>query len=193
MAEKAKILEEKAKKIQAKPAAKKLKQQSATQIAKKAGEGKLAVAVRIRGTKGVRSTVSRTLEMLGLTRKNHVVLVKATPAINGMLNKAKDYLSWGEANADTVAKLIEKSARVSGNKPLSDKYVSENSGFKTVKEFSKAVAEGVADMAVVPGVKKVFRLQAPAKGYTTTKSLYPAGALGYRGDKINELIQKMIR
>jgi large subunit ribosomal protein L30 len=38
----------------------------------------------------------------------------------------------------------------------------------------------------------LFRLSPPKKGYKNIKYVFPKGALGYRGEKINELIERMI-
>ncbi len=38
----------------------------------------------------------------------------------------------------------------------------------------------------------IFRLTPPSKGHKPIKSLYPKGACGYRGEKINELLERMI-
>ncbi|MBI4895753.1 MAG: uL30 family ribosomal protein [Candidatus Aenigmarchaeota archaeon] len=40
--------------------------------------------------------------------------------------------------------------------------------------------------------KKISRLNSPKKGFKATKMIYPKGDLGYRGDKINELIERMM-
>lgn len=40
--------------------------------------------------------------------------------------------------------------------------------------------------------KKVSHLSSPRKGFRATKMIYPKGDLGYRGDKINELIERMM-
>jgi large subunit ribosomal protein L30 len=43
------------------------------------------------------------------------------------------------------------------------------------------------------GVKPVFRLHPPRKGYENIKKTFAeSGTLGYRGDKIGDLIKKMI-
>ena len=39
---------------------------------------------------------------------------------------------------------------------------------------------------------KPFRLSPPSKGHKPIKYLYPKGACGYRGGKINELLKRMI-
>jgi large subunit ribosomal protein L30 len=38
----------------------------------------------------------------------------------------------------------------------------------------------------------VYRLSPPSHGYRSTKLRYPKGDLGYRGAKINDLLQRML-
>lgn len=38
----------------------------------------------------------------------------------------------------------------------------------------------------------IARLNPPSHGYKSIKKPFPAGALGYRGDKINELLGRMV-
>ena len=60
--------------------------------------------------------------------------------------------------------------------------------FKTMKTLAKNISEGKVVMRDVPGLKPVFRLHPPRKGYEGIKrSFKEGGALGYRGEKINEL------
>ena len=42
------------------------------------------------------------------------------------------------------------------------------------------------------GGKKVIGLKPPKGGFKSIKKKYPAGDLGYRGDKINQLIERML-
>lgn len=42
------------------------------------------------------------------------------------------------------------------------------------------------------GEGKVLRLHPPSKGYRSVKKHFPKGDLGYRGDKINELLGRMV-
>jgi hypothetical protein len=41
-------------------------------------------------------------------------------------------------------------------------------------------------------LKIIFRLNPPAHGFKATRLSYPKGDLGYRKDKINELLARMI-
>ena len=42
------------------------------------------------------------------------------------------------------------------------------------------------------GIKPVFRLHPPRKGYEGIKRTFPEGALGFRGKEVNELVLKMV-
>ena len=58
--------------------------------------------IRIRGTVELRGDIKETLKMLGLTRVNHCVIIDDDPSYKGMLQKAKDYITWGEVRQDVV-------------------------------------------------------------------------------------------
>jgi len=83
----------------------------------------------------------------------------------GMIKKAENYITWGEIDDDTLAMLKEKREEITMNKQ----------GKKIAKSF--------------------FRLNPPRKGFGRKGIKMPfnsGGALGYRGDKINDLIRRMI-
>jgi len=150
-------------------------------------------AVRIRGSVGVRRDVGETLRMLGLTRVNHCVVVDDDPSHVGMLRKAKDFIAWGEIGQGALEALLRKRGRLAGDVRLSDEYIKSNTPFASVAELSKAVLAGDFKLAALPGIKKVFRLHPPRKGYKATKRPFrDLGDLGYRGEKINELILRMV-
>ena len=52
--------------------------------------------VRIRGRVEIRGKIQDTLVMLGLKRVNWVAVVDGNPVYKGMIQKAKDYITWGE-------------------------------------------------------------------------------------------------
>ena len=81
----------------------------------------------------------------------------------GMIGKVKDYVTWGEITEDVYKQLVEKR------------------GEKDPKDNKK--------------MKPFFRLSPPRKGFGRKgikKSFADGGALGYRGDKINDLVKRMI-
>lgn len=150
-------------------------------------------AVRVRGAVNVRGDIKDTLRMLRLTRPNHCVVLPATAAVEGMLRKAKDYITWGELRPEVLAHLLERRGRLRGGKPLSEAYVTEALGFGSLDELAEALAGGRTTLGDLDGLKPVFRLHPPRKGYEGVKrSFGEGGALGYRGEAINDLLLRMV-
>ena len=149
--------------------------------------------VRVRGTINVKKDIRDTLAMLGLGRVNHCVLVDDTPQYLGMLHKSKDYITWGPIDAETATLLVKERGRLTGQRPIDGKTVKELGDFKTIDDLGKAIAGGDARWAKMEGTVRVFRLHPPRKGYEGVKRAYTVGgALGDRGEEINDLLKKMI-
>ena len=128
-------------------------------------KAKQIAVIRIRGSIRVNKEIKDTLNMLRLYKRNYCVIISSTPSILGMLQKVKDYTTWGEINDETL-------------KLLKDKRLE-----KTKDKKGKDVE------------KKFFRLSPPRGGFERkgTKAAFKVGgALGYRGDKINDLVKRMI-
>lgn len=158
------------------------------------GMSKAIAVVRVRGKSGVTKRVSDTLAMLRLHRQNGCVIVPSTPGYIGMIRKAKDYITWGEVDEETVLLLLQRRARLAGNKQLTDDYVQEKLK-EDVKAFSKDLASAKKRLKDLPGLKPYFRLSPPVKGFERQgikKPFSMGGVLGYRKDKINALIQRML-
>jgi len=149
--------------------------------------------VRVRGTVNVRHDIKKTLEMLRLNRVNHCVVVEETPSYKGMLQKAKDYVTWGEIEKETLAELIRKRGRLLGDKPVDDEYIRSATPYNSIDELAEAIIDGKIRYREIPKIKPVFRLHPPRKGYEGIKRAYTiGGALGYRGKEINDLIKRML-
>jgi large subunit ribosomal protein L30 len=157
-------------------------------------DDKVVLAIRVRGQVGVRPQIEDTMKKLRLGRLHQARVLKLTPSIQGMITKSKDYITWGEVDVEVVERLIEKRGRLTGNKRVSDADIKANSTFKTIKAFAKALTTGEASTNDVQGLKPVFRLSPPKKGYNgkRTLSVGMGGITGYRGTGINELALKMI-
>lgn len=152
----------------------------------------MIAAIRLRGRTGIKKEIADTLDMLKLTRINHAVLIEENPSYKGMLQKAKDYITWGEVDEGTVAQLISKRGKLTGNLKVTEDYIKENTDYSSVEELSKAVVDSGAKLED-SGIKPIFRLHPPRKGYEDIKKTFTeSGSLGYRGDKIGDLIKKMI-
>ena len=150
--------------------------------------------VRIRGTLKVKPDIRETMRLLRLNKVNHCVVIPETPEYKGMLQKAKDYITWGEVEADVMESLLKERSELEGSDEISDKFVKKNTEYKDLKELSTAVSEGTFDHRKIDGLNPVFRLNPPRKGgYEGIKRAFTVGgALGYRGKEINKLLQRMI-
>ena len=149
--------------------------------------------IRVRGQPDVNYNIEFTMNLLGLTRVNHCVIVPEDASTKGMLQVAKDYITWGEVTKETVAKMIDARGKIVGDYGITDAYLKENSEYASIGEFAEALAENRCKMKDVEGVKPVFRLHPPIKGYEGNKRSYKnGGALGYRGEAINDLIDRML-
>ena len=153
------------------------------------------IVVRARSNVKVEHSIRETMDYLNLTRVNHAVIIPENAQYKGMLQKAKDYITWGNADAALVEKMITERGRLMGDKPITDEYVNENTTFATIKEFAAAIVAGDATVKDLPEMKRVFRLHPPvgAKGWGGLKrSFVVGGALGARGDEISALVERMI-
>jgi large subunit ribosomal protein L30 len=124
---------------------------------------RMIAAIRIRGLTGIKSGIKDTLQMLHLYRKNYCTVIKATPDNVGMLNKTKDYITWGYLSEEVFAELVKKK------------------GEPHPKDNTK--------------LKAFFRLHPPIKGFERKGIKKPynmGGALGFRGEAINDLIKRMM-
>ncbi len=119
--------------------------------------------IRVRGMANIDGEVLEALDNMRLRKPHVCVIMKKTPSLLGMLQKAKDYITWGEINGITLKTLTEKRGEKSPDDP------------KKLKPFFR----------LHPPRKGFER-----KGIKT--SFANGGALGYRGTKINDLIMRMM-
>jgi len=156
-------------------------------------EHKCIAAVRIRGTVRGSAEARETLKMLHLSRNNHAALINGSPSFAGMLTAAQSFITWGEASKETISLLIKEKARTAGNKSLTDEYL-QKAGFKSTDELAEAVHGGRVKYWKLPEIQPFFRLHPPSKGFKgkVKKSFRAGGELGNRGEKINELIKRML-
>jgi large subunit ribosomal protein L30 len=146
--------------------------------------------VRLRGEVNLRPEVKDTLEMLRIHRVNHCVVVAENPHYRGMIQKVKDYVAWGAIDDDTLALLLERRGRLSGNRRLTDQFLKEKTSYHTFKELASAVNSGSASLKDL-GIKPIFRLHPARKGLRTTKkTAQQGGDMGFRQD-LADLIKRM--
>ncbi len=147
---------------------------------KNANENSSQLAVvLVRGMVSVTVKIKDTLKMLRLTHKNYCVVINNNSVSRGMVKKVKDYVTWGEISNDTFKQLVEQRG-ILYQGPTEDskkKYT-----YKTLEFGGKKY-------------KPYFRLNPPRKGFGRKGMKIPfnsGGGLGYRADKINDLIRRML-
>jgi large subunit ribosomal protein L30 len=131
--------------------------------------------------------------MLNLRRNNHAVLIDNRSSFLGMINAVRDYITYGELSEESVACLLKDKGRLAGNKKLTDEYA-QKVGHNSVGELAAAVASCRVEYWNLPGIQPVFKLHPPTKGFKgKIKKGYGAGGeLGYRGQSISELLNRML-
>jgi len=154
---------------------------------------KCLAVVRVRGVSGIFREVNETMKLLHLERNCHATLVDNRPAYLGMLQKAQNYLAWGEISKETLSLLLKKRGRLVGNRKLTDEYV-QKVGKKSLDELAEALYKGEVEFHRLPNIKPVFRLHPPSKGFhgKVKRSFASGGVTGYRAESINDLLRKMI-
>jgi large subunit ribosomal protein L30 len=148
--------------------------------------------VRVRGTVRASLNVRETLQMLHLTRNNYAVLIDNRPSFIGMLRAAQNFITWGEASKEAVHMLIRRKGKLAGNKKITEEYA-QTANFKSLDELADAIFNCSVEYRKLPNIQPVFKLHPPSKGFKgkIKKSYGTGGELGYRGEKINELIERM--
>ena len=150
-------------------------------------------AIRIRGTMGISNDKRDTLNLLRLFNKNYCVVLENNSNYIGMLTKAKDYITWGEINEEVFSLLLKERGRIAGNKRFMENYLNEKKF--DLDNFVKDFFSNKKSLKDIPGLKKFFRLKPPLHGFERggiKKPFSLGGVLGYRKDKINDLIKRMI-
>jgi len=157
-------------------------------------ESKKIAIVRIRGIIDINSGVENAFKRLRLFRKNGCVVIDGNRSYKGVLQKIKDYATWGEIDEETFKTLLLQRGRLPGNKPMTENYLKEkikvdaDTFVKEFFEFKKSLKD-------IPGLKRFFRLGMPRNGFERKGIKVPfslGGALGYRKDNINDLIKRMV-
>ncbi len=153
----------------------------------------MLAVIKVRGNISVSYDLKHTMNLLNLTRVNHLVLVSEKPQMKKMVEKVQNYVTFGEINKETLSKVLEKKARISATKKLTLEKLKEL-GFKSFEDLAEQLISEKTSLKKI-GLKPVFRLKAPRKGYGRNGVKKPfniGGALGYRATAINDLIKKMV-
>lgn len=150
--------------------------------------------IRIRGRVGLRKAVVDTLRFLRLHRKNHLVIIDDRPSYRGMLQTTKDYITWGDIEAEVIEKILQKRGYLTGNTRLTDALIKKYTNYETIADYAKAIANFDAELSDFEKLKPVFRLHPPKGGFKgkIKRPVKDHGELGNRGLAIKDLIDVML-
>lgn len=152
------------------------------------------VIIRIAGKQGLNAKIKSTFKLLRLYGKYNCVIVPNTPQYLGMIKRVKDFITWGEIDEKSCKLLLEKRGKLPGNAKLTEEYINTKTKL-SIDGFVKEFIQGKKELKEIPGLKLSFKLHPPVGGFErkgTKKPYSIGGVLGYRKEKINELVQKMI-
>ena len=142
----------------------------------------LTIIIRISGLVKVKKPIENTLSRLKLRRKYVASLINLNDkAINGMLDKVKYYVAYGEIDKPTLIKLLKERAKsIKGNKA------------ELKIDAEKIAGDLIAGKKLEDlGLKPFFRLHPPRKGIKS-KLQYPKGVLGNNKKDINKLVERLL-
>ncbi len=151
------------------------------------------VVIRLSGQADLRHDQKKTLESLRLHYVNHATIVPETPSYEGMLKRVEHHVTYGEIDEDTAVDLLEARGRAEGDAELTDELVAENTEYGSISELATALVDDEIDIGRLGAIKPVFRLAPARGGFEGQKRHFnEGGALGYRGDAINDLVDRML-
>jgi large subunit ribosomal protein L30 len=110
-----------------------------------------------------------------------------------MIQTVNNFVTWGEISKEAIRKLIEKRGKLLGNKKITGEYAKQN-GYESLDNLVDSLYSCNVEYWKLPEIQKVFKLHPPSKGFKgkIKKGYNMGGELGYRGENINELLNRML-
>ncbi len=156
------------------------------------------LAVRIRGTVGDNAGTELTMKSLGMPYKFNARILPSGPQTLGMLRRAKELVTWGELEPETLKLMLMKRADIdhSTQHGLDDGFAKSNFNAPSVGDLAKSIISGetVLKQLWKAGVRPTFRFHPPKGGFkrSSRRPYNSHGELGYRGRDINRLARRMV-
>ena len=153
---------------------------------------KAFLVVRICGQPDVPYWATTTMSLLKLEKRYRATIIPEKDNTLGMLRKIQHYISWQEIDIETTKQLLDKKARKSGYKKVTDEDITAI-GFESVDELASALTEGKATLSKLKPLKPWFALDPPRQGFKrSTKRLYgQKGVLGYNKE-LSVIVKRMM-
>ena len=153
---------------------------------------KAFLVLRISGQADVPYWAVTTMTLLKLEKKYRATIIPEKDNTIGMLRKIQHYVSWQEIDIETVKELLDKKARKSGYKKVTNEDIT-SIGFASIDELATALAEGKTSLSKLKPLKPWFALDPPRHGFKrSTKKLYgQKGVLGYNKE-LSVIVKRMM-
>ena len=153
---------------------------------------KAFLVVRISGQADVPYCAVTTMTLLKLEKKYRATIIPEKDNTIGMLRKIQHYVSWQEIDIETVKELLDKKARKSGYKKITNEDIT-SIGFTSIDELATSLAEGKTSLSKLKPLKPWFALDPPRHGFKrSTKKLYgQKGVLGYNKE-LSVIVKRMM-
>lgn len=152
-------------------------------------ENQLIAIIRLRGPSGMSYENEYTLKLLNLKRANHATILNFSKNLIGILRKVNGFITWGEINKETLFKLLSKKSNLTLE-------MIEKAGYKSLEELVNSLHKGEINISKLKkiGFKPIFRLHPSSHGFKKSikRKIKTNGEAGYRGEKINDLLNRMI-
>ena len=148
---------------------------------------KIAV-ILVRGMVNLSYEKKKTLEYLRLKQKHACSVLDDTSENRGMVEKVKDYVTYGTIDENTYKEMLDKRVQKVGKSDI------EIDTKKIAKDYFSGKIK-LRDFESTYRIKPFFRLHPPIGGFEKGGIKEPyakKGVLGNREDKIGELIAKML-
>lgn len=153
---------------------------------------KAFLVVRIKGQADVPHWAKTTLELLKLEKKFRATIIPAKENTLGMLNKVKHYVSWQEVDSAFAKEILDKKARTSGYKKLTNDDL-KKIGFNSIDELATSLAEGKTSLSKLKPMKPWFALSPPRHGFKrSTKRMYGEKGILGQNKELGDLVRRMM-
>lgn len=136
----------------------------------------MILVIRIAGGINMSSDSKETLFRLGLRRKYSAILLKESEQTQKILQVIRNFVAYGPISPKTLELLISKRGQSLNKTRVDAKRVASELDKKSLEEL---------------GLKPYFRLHPPRRGINS-KVHFPKGVLADNGEKINELVERML-
>jgi large subunit ribosomal protein L7e len=163
-------------------------------------EGRLLLAVRIRGVNRLAPRVKRILRLFRLRQIHNAAFIRVNKATLNMLKHIDPYVTYGYPDRKTISQLLYKRGymKVKGQRlPIVSNQIIESvlgkQNILSIEDLIEEITNIGANFKVANNSIWPFKLNSPKGGYREKRHPYNQGGdWGNREQAINEFVRRMI-